>query len=873
VVLGVLVSCSGSGNGSGDSHQLGGTVAGLSGSGLVLRNRGDTLAIATDGAFRFSQPVVEGLAYEVTLDTPPVGQSCAITNGVGVMGTSDVTNVFVVCNQLFTVSGTVTGIVGSALALQNNGSDTLQTSVNGSFTFATALSDGAPYQVSVLTEPHLPNQACFVANGSGTVAGADVTNVHVTCGSPVSPITMGDGQTCYLRPDATLRCWGKNDVGQVGNSGTGDVTMQVQIGTATWFSISAGYRHTCGTQTDGTLWCWGSNSDGQLGDPLSSVPQTAPRRIGTAMNWAIVAAGTFETCALRRDGTLWCWGENSMGQLGIGSTVGQPIPVQVGFATDWETITTNGGHTCGLRSDHSLWCWGHNAVGAVGDGSGTQQHMPVQIKATETWTAVVAGGAHTCAIRSDGTLWCWGLNDASQLGIGNMTEFIVEQPRQIGTSTDWVTLSASRSASCASRTDGTMWCWGANVYGQGGIGTRSSVQLVPTQVQSTSLWAGIASGGGTTSGIDTSGDVFSWGANNFGWLGTGRIGQKVSPSQASAAAWSVINGGLYHTCGIRTDGSLWCWGLYEYGGSAATTMTETPTPTFPGAVWTSVSTGGQNGCAIRSNGTLWCWGANANGQLGDGTTIDRAAPVQIGVAAWLSIAGGGTTCGIQSDGSLWCWGYGDFGMLGDGVVTSHVQTTPYRVGTETWRTVDVGGSRTCAVRSDRTLWCWGNNFGGVLGDGTNVIRPTPTQISSLTDWATVSIGQNHTCGTTTGGDILCWGSNIFGESGTGSAHATPFPVSPVGGWASVSADNGHTCATRSDGSLWCWGGGLIGDGSSLMAHTFPTQVSGAWSKISCGGYHSCGIRSDGTLWCWGDNISGQLGDDDAWEVLPQPIAP
>jgi alpha-tubulin suppressor-like RCC1 family protein len=255
--------------------------------------------------------------------------------------------------------------------------------------------------------------------------------------------------------------------------------------TAVVQSVSAGGLHTCAVKTDHTLWCWGSNFYGQLGDG-STTNRTAPVQVsGHATDWAAVAAGAAgasHICAVRANGTLWCWGDNTYDQLGDGTTTGSPVPVQVsGHATDWAAVTVGGDHTCAVKTDHTLWCWGLNNDDQLGDGSTTERPVPVQVSGHATdWAAVTAGGIHTCAVKTDHTLWCWGDNTYGQVGDGSTTTRTV--PVQVsGHATDWAAVTAGLFHTCAVKTDGTLWCWGWNPDGQLGDGTTTSSQ-VPVHV-------------------------------------------------------------------------------------------------------------------------------------------------------------------------------------------------------------------------------------------------------------------------------------------------------------------------------------------------------------------------------------------------------
>lgn len=382
---------------------------------------------------------------------------------------------------------------------------------------------------------------------------------------------------------------------------------------------------------------------------------------------------------------------------------------------------------------------------------------------------------------------------------------------------------------------------------------------------------GPADGGNADAGPDDGG-LMDAGPPDSG-LGDGGF-----PGDGGAGGWTSVSAGGRHTCGMRPDGTLWCWGHNTWGELGIGTSGLGAEKSFPvqvdagTATWASTSAGGGHVCAIRSDGTLWCWGFNFNGEVGDGTTAERSSPVQVGASTdWRSVsAGAGHSCGIRSDSSLWCWGGNPHGELGNNTDAGGLTPGLVDAGTPHWASVSAGGGHTCGTRTDGTLWCWGFNFDGQLGQGTRADKSFPEQVGTGIDWVSVSAGGSHTCATQSDGSLWCWGDNSYGQlgNGTGADNGSPGQVDGGSDWTSVSAGDRHTCGTRSNGTLWCWGNGAdgaLGNGTSGLnvVRTTPVQVSGGatdWASVSGGGSHSCATRTDQTLWCWGANWFGQLGD-------------
>src|SRR3989339_893544 len=301
-------------------------------------------------------------------------------------------------------------------------------------------------------------------------------------------ISAGNKHTIALKSDGTLWAWGSNDNGQLGDDTATQRTSPTKIGTDTnWVAVSAGGAHTIAIKSDGTLWGWGNNSNGQLGlgYATTSYPYaiTPPTKIGTDTNWVAVSAGEAHTIALKSDGTLWGWGNNNNGKLGLGyTTPSYPYaitsPTKIGTDTNWVTVSAGYAYTIALKSDGTLWAWGWNSYGRLGDGTSEQRISPTKIGTDMNWVAVSAGYSYTMALKSDGTLWAWGKNDYGELGLGYKYTFFpygITSPTKIGTDTNWVAVSAGNWITVALKSDGTRWAWGGNYYGEKGEGTKNII--------------------------------------------------------------------------------------------------------------------------------------------------------------------------------------------------------------------------------------------------------------------------------------------------------------------------------------------------------------------------------------------------------------
>jgi alpha-tubulin suppressor-like RCC1 family protein len=275
------------------------------------------------------------------------------------------------------------------------------------------------------------------------------------------------------------------------------------------------------------------------------------------------------------------------------------------------------------------------------------------------------------------------------------------------------------------------------------------------------------------------------------------------------------------------------------------------------------------------DGGLLLWGSGSEGQLGDNATANRSSPIQTtsGGTNWKSVSTNRlNTAAIKTDGTLWTWGDGFCGLLGNGDDYSS-QSSPVQTisGGNNWRSVSVGSSHTGAIKTDGSLWTWGCGFYGELGNNTTPsYEPSPVQtISGGTNWRTVSAGFKHTAAIKTDGTLWLWGSGGAGRLGNCSVLDQSSPVQTISGganWRSVSAKGEIAAAIKTDGTLWLWGIGTSGQlGNCLTANqSSPVQtVSGgtSWRSVSAGGGHTAAIKTDGTLWLWGSGLSGGLGDN------------
>lgn len=329
---------------------------------------------------------------------------------------------------------------------------------------------------------------------------------------------------------------------------------------------------------------WGDNLNGGFGNGVSGTSSSTPVHVFSSTTWDVLVGGGDEngnigwfTAGLKSNDTIWGFGRNSHGQLGIGNATDVSTPVQAGSVTTWSKIFGSfSRYNLGIRSDNTLWAWGQNPEGNLGDGTLTQRNNPVQIAGT--WTTIAAGYLHTIGIKSNGTLWGWGGANSGQTGTGHIG-VRVSSPVQIQTGSTFVKIAAGHSSSYAIRSDGTLWAWGTNGNGQMGIGVLNALKYsTPVQVGGLTTWADVKTGGSCVFAKRNDGTFWCWGANGSGQLGLGNTSTRSSPVQLPGTNWSTILPSLEFTVGLKTDGTLFTWGDGADGvlGTGSTAAASTP---------------------------------------------------------------------------------------------------------------------------------------------------------------------------------------------------------------------------------------------------------------------------------------------------------
>ena len=335
-------------------------------------------------------------------------------------------------------------------------------------------------------------------NRSSPVQVGSLTNWRSVTASAVNPFSIA------TKTDGTLWSWGTNSNGELGLGTTATQSSPVQVGLLTnWKRVFIGAIGSSISviKTDGTLWTWGYNFSGVLGLG-DAINRSSPVQVGLLNNWKSVAAGLYHTAATQTDGSLWTWGYNTYGGLGLGDVIYRSSPVQVGLLTNWKSVAAGLYHTAATQTDGSLWTWGYNLHYQLGLGDAIHRSSPVQVGLLTNWQNVLCGDEWNASIKPDGSLWTWGNNDRGQLGLGNLA--IKSAPTQVGLLNNWMSVSCGQKHMAAIKTDGTLWVCGYNYNGQLGLGdsyvstTNTRNRSSPVQVGSLTNWKSVSAGNGHT---------------------------------------------------------------------------------------------------------------------------------------------------------------------------------------------------------------------------------------------------------------------------------------------------------------------------------------------------------------------------------------
>ena len=704
----------------------------------------------------------------------------------------------------------------------------------------------------------------FGYNGLGQLGVNDTTNRSTPVqvwgiSSSATAVACGASYTTVLLANGTLRTFGRNFYGQLGVNDTTNRPTPVQVWgiSSSAVAVACGNQHTAVLLADGTVRTFGLNNSGQLGVNDTTQRNTPVQVWGISSSAVAIAAGVAHTAVLLANGTVRTFGQNSYGLLGVNDTTDRSTPVQVwGISSSAVAVACGAYHTAVLLADGTVRTFGNNSQGQLGIGTtGGSRLTPVQVWGISSSATAIAGGqAETVFLLANGTVRICGVNTRGELGVNDTT--LRNTPVQVWSISSSAVAIASGLANQAYLTavvlaDGTVRTFGGNTYGQLGVNDTTS-RLTPVTVLNIStavipsvtgssglrIWttpynfastttASIAVGAYHTAVLITGGTVRTFGRNDQGRLGVNDTTDRSTPVQVwgISSSATAVECGYYHTAVLLADGTVRTFGRNVHGqlGINDTTDRSTPVTVLNITSATTVAGGGYHTVVLLADGTVRTFGRNAFGQLGVNDTTNRSTPVTVlNITSATAVAGGFYhTAVLLADGTVRTFGINSNGRLGVNDTTQRL--TPVQVwGISSSATaVACGQFHTTVLLADGTVRTFGRNAFGQLGVNDTTQRLTPVQVWGISSSAiAISCGFTHTAVLLADGTVRTFGENSAGRLGIntfGGSRETPVQV---------------------------WG------------------ISSSAVAIACGQEHTAVILADGTVQTVGGNTYGQLGVND-----------
>ena len=671
--------------------------------------------------------------------------------------------------------------------------------------------------------------------------------------STTQRLSGDDYHALYLK-SGTVYAWGDNDKGQLGLGSLSYAEFPTPIGgLSNVISVCSGEDYGAALKSDGTVWAWGKNV--VIGE------EHTPVQMGSLSDVDAISCGTKFLLALKGNGTVAGVGDNTYNQTANLNTLSDIVAVSAGHS-----------HGLALKRDGTVWGWGAISYGKWCNGGAAYTGTPTKVSSLSDVIGISAGSEHSLILKNDGSVWACGWNKDGELGNGTTTDSKI--PVKVSSLTGVATIAAKGYHSLALKQDGTVWAWGDNVAGTIGNGTTTDAKT-PVRAGNLTNVVAIANGGLFSLALKSDETLFAWGSADP--IGKGRAAFALSPIQ------------ICTTCSATFSSSS------AKNSSAAPSSAAHSSSTS--LVHTRIASNYTHTIFLDTNGNVYTWGSNNNGQLGNGTTNDSIYPVKVkgvngvGYLSGIKEVANGLSFSIAlgTDGSVYAWGSNNVGTLGINDAALSFSNTPVKVldvenGGELSdiKAITVGEDHVIALKTDGSVYAWGENYWRQLGNGTTKNSAYPVKVKGvngvgyLSGIMAIAAGGSHTVALATDGSVFAWGRNLYGlGDGSSTDSALPVRVKGVGGAGFLSgimalaAGGSHTVALATDGSVYIWGhnnNGQLGIGTKFSSPT-PVKVKDLYgtgelseiAAVSAGADHTLALRNDGAVYAWGSNGRGQLG--------------
>ena len=761
--------------------------------------------------------------------------------------------------------------------------------------------------LAVMAAAVVPAQPADAASAGGVVGVAR---------DAASRIDAGGNSTCVIGDDDVLRCWGANGEGQLGDGTTEDRYSPVDVQLAGRpVAVSVGRFNACALVDDGSLWCWGSNGVGQIGIGNNGPPVLTPRMV-TGLPGAVVdvSIGLDSVCAVVQGGDVWCWGSSAGRKLGQDADFGfQTVPVRVPDVADAVAVVVGVIRACALVASGAAVCWGNGGlpapvagltnIAALGASRGGSENCAIigsdrivscgsdgdSLNGLSNATSIASGLTAECATLTQGEVYCGGPSgDNVGLFEGGVDVGEDNVRARIPGISSAIAVTMGEAHACAVLVDGEVRCWGSNSFGQL-TDSESSDSLLPTRVTIHPQVQLVAVGRDHTCIVvgQSPLDVWCAGANSAFQLADDRLqnGRSFESTLRSRdtdqfdAEFVSLDARGDQTCALNSAGALWCWGSGPVGDFT------TPTGTYEEDNAVEVALGAQHQCMRRTGNTgyLECWGNNVAEQVGVSGLGPFADPQNVVIqSTLLSVervdAGALHSCALgvlksNEKSYAYCWGDPSNGATGPrNVAWSDYDprwVRPAPNGDGTALDVATGSTHTCAISEFASVYCWGANDEGQLGQPAGELSAAPRRVDGLSLNARIYAGGHTTCVVDRDGAASCWGANNHGQLGNGTTVSTHVPqqVELPDAVRSMSVGPEHTCAVTVEDELYCWGDGDHGELGTLEFNPTPRNVAGVrvatGSQLCDGRTVTINMNSgaSGVGTAGDDVILGTSGDD------------